>query len=183
MTDDLRYALRAEYELAHEAIRPDGVAAVHATASRNRRRRAFAGAAVLTVALAAGGAAAWRLAPGGDPPAQVVGAGDCDRPGVDVSVFLRMDRTDEQTAEIDRALRASPEVYCLVFETREEAWERFKQQFSDAPDLVAATKVDQLPESFRFRVAKRAEVDVVGQRVHGLNGITDYICQCPVKSR
>ncbi|GAB3873713.1 permease-like cell division protein FtsX [Dactylosporangium cerinum] len=76
-----------------------------------------------------------------------------------------------------------PEVYCLVFETREEAWERFKQQFSDAPDLVAATKVDQLPESFRFRVAKRAEVDVVGQRVHGLNGITDYICQCPVKSR
>ncbi|GAA3189989.1 permease-like cell division protein FtsX [Dactylosporangium siamense] len=181
MTDDLRYALRAEYELAHEAIRPDGVAAVHATASRNRRRRAFAGAAVLAVALAGGGAAAWRLAPGDAPP-QMVGGGGCDRPGVDVSVFLREGRTDEQTAEIDRALRASPEVYCLVFETKEVAWERFKRDFSDAPDLVAATKVDQLPESFRFRVAKRAEVDVVEHRVGGLNGITDYICQCPTKS-
>ena len=33
MTDDLRDALRAEYELAHDAIRPDGVAAVHTTAA------------------------------------------------------------------------------------------------------------------------------------------------------
>jgi len=174
VTQDLRDALRAEYELAHQAIRPDGVAAVHATATRNRRR-AFAGAAALAVALS-GGVAAWRLAPGDDPP-QVV-AGGCDRPGVDVSVFLRMETSDAQVAELDRALRDSPEVYCLVFENQEVAWERFKRQFSEAPDLVAATRPESIPESFRFRVAKAADSDAVEQRVRNLGSISDYLCSC-----
>ena len=177
MTHDLRDALRAEYELAHAAIRPDGVAAVHVTAARHRRRRALAGAAALAVALS-GGVAAWRLAPGDDPPQMV--AGGCDRPGVDVSVFLRVDSTDAQAADVERALRDSPEVYCLAFESREEAWERFKRQFRDAPDLVAATKVDALPASFRFRVAKATQSDLVEQRVRGLAGISDYLCSCRV---
>jgi len=123
----------------------------------------------------------WRLAPGDTPPQ--VAAGGCDRPGVDVSVFLRGDTTDEQRAALDRTLRDSPEVYCLTFETRDAAWERFKRQFSDAPDLVAATKPESLPESFRFRVAKAAESDLVEQRVRGLGEITDYICSCTVKPR
>lgn len=106
MTHDLRDALRAEYELAHDAIRPDGVAAVRATAARHRRRQAVAGAAALAVALS-GGVAAWRLAPGDDDPPQVV-ADSCGRPGVDVSVFLRMNITDEQVTELDRTLRNSP---------------------------------------------------------------------------
>jgi hypothetical protein len=175
VTHDLRDALRAEYELAHETIRPDGVAAVHATARRHRRRQALAGAAALSVALS-GGVAAWRLAPG-DAPAQTVAAG-CDRPGVDVSVYLRMDATDTQVAEIDQALQDSPEVYCLTYESKELAWERFQRQFRDAPDLVAATRPDQLPESFRFRVAKAAVADAIEQRIRGLWGVSDYLCSC-----
>lgn len=178
MTHDLRDALRAEYELARATIRPDGVAAVHATATRSRRRRAFAGAAVLAVALSGG--VAWRLAPHDVP--QVV-AGGCDRPGVDVSVFLRVDTTDEQVAELDRALRDSPEVYCLAFENKDAVWERFKRQYSDAPELVGATRVDMMPESFHFRVAKAAESAVVEQRVHDLGGIEDYICSCQARPR
>jgi hypothetical protein len=180
MTQNLQDALRAEYELAHEAIRPDGVAAVHATATRQRRRQALAGVAALAVALS-GGVAAWRLAPG-DTPSQVA-AGDCDLPGVDVAVFLRADTTDEQRTTLDRTLRDSPEVYCLVFETRDVAYERFKRQFSDAPDLVAATKEENLPESFRFRVAKAAESDRIEQRVRGLGGISDYLCSCTITRR
>ncbi|MEV4511973.1 permease-like cell division protein FtsX [Dactylosporangium sp. NPDC049525] len=176
MTHDLRDALRAEYELAHDAIRPDGVAAVRATASRQRRRQALAGAAALAVALS-GGVAAWRLAPGDDPP-QVV-ADSCGRPGVDVAVFLRMNITDEQAIELDRTLRNSPEVYCLVFETKDEAWEHFKRAFSDAPDLVAATKPDQILENYRFRVAKAAESDVIEQRIRAIGEIVEYLCSCP----
>ncbi|MFF5232112.1 permease-like cell division protein FtsX [Dactylosporangium sp. NPDC000521] len=184
MNQQLRDALHAEYEHAHDTIRPDGVAAVHAGAAR-KRRRALLTAGAVVVALAV--TASWRLMPGSGPtgPADSTGPATpaqarpgCDRPGFDVAVFLKYGSTAEQAERIDRTLRDSPEVFCLVFETREQAWERFKVQFADAPDLVAATTVDSLPESFRFRVSQAPEAHAVGQRVGGLDGVSDYLCSC-----
>jgi hypothetical protein len=180
MTQRLHDALRAEYDLAHDALRPDGVAAVQASATRRRRRQLGAATAALALAMT-GGVTAWRLAPG-DEPAQVGGLG-CDRPGVDVSVFLRVDATDSEIEEVQRMIEGSPEPYCLVFESREAAWERFKQQFRDAPELVAATKIETLPASFRFRVAKASESDKVEPRVRELAGVSDYTCTCQVGHR
>ncbi|MET7423873.1 permease-like cell division protein FtsX [Dactylosporangium sp. NPDC005555] len=175
MTRDLQDALRAEYELAHDTIRPEGVAAVRSGAARKRRRKLLAGTAALALALA-GGAVAWRLAPGDDPAQQVAG-GECDRPGVDVSVFLKVDITAEQEERLEQALRDSPEVYCLAHVSREAAWEDFKVKFSDAPKLVAATRADSVAASFRFRVAEQDQAGTVEQRLHAVEGISDYICQ------
>ncbi|MGI5177960.1 permease-like cell division protein FtsX [Dactylosporangium sp. CA-152071] len=186
MNQQLHDALHAEYELAHDTIRPDGVAAVHAGAARRRRRHMATGAAILALAVAGAGAVTWRLLPG-DGPAQMAAGPGCDRPGHNVAVFLKSDVTEEQTQQLDLALRSSPEVYCLSFETKEQAWEQFKIHFSDAPDLVAATRVDMLPQAFRFRVAKVREADAVEQRIHGLQGYMDYVCSCrtatPTKPR
>ncbi|WP_433074528.1 permease-like cell division protein FtsX [Dactylosporangium sp. CA-052675] len=175
----LRAALRAEYDLAHEALRPGGVAAVRAAAVREQRRRAI-GAAGLVALLLLGGFAGWRIA-GSAPPAQTAAPRTCDGPGTDVSVFLEQGTTDERRAEIHTALENSALVYCLRFEDQATAWRNFQRQFSDAPDLVSATKPENLPESFRFRVAGRADADAVERLVAPLTGVSDVVCSCQLR--
>ncbi|MER7281486.1 permease-like cell division protein FtsX [Dactylosporangium sp. NPDC000244] len=172
----LRAALRAEYDLSYEALRPGGVEAVRAAAVREHRRRAV-GAAGLVALLLLGGVAGWWIA-GSAPPAQTAAPRSCDGPGTDVSVFLKQGTTDEQRAEVRTVLESSAEVYCLRFEDQVTAWRNFQREFSDAPDLVGATKPENLPESFRFRVAGRAGADTVERLVAPLGGVSDVVCSC-----
>ena len=51
-----------------------------------------------------------------------------------------------------RQLKADPLVKESIYETKEQAYERFKEMYEDAPDLVNAVKPDQLPESFRVKL-------------------------------
>jgi len=172
---DLLAALRAEYDLAHDALRPEGVEAVRASALRSRRHRVV-GIAGLAVLLAAGGVAGWRLA-NPEPAPQQVGGG-CGRPGTDVSIFLKETVTDEQRDEVRQALADSTDVYCVTFETRNQAWENFKRQFTDAPDLVNATNPESLPESFRIRVPDPGKAAELRPRIAGLPAVSGYICSC-----
>src|SRR3712207_2745297 len=55
---------------------------------------------------------------------------------VQVSIFLADDVTDEQRAAIDQQLSGSPEVATHIYESKEEAYARFQQQFSQQPALV-----------------------------------------------
>src|SRR5205085_8993501 len=57
----LRAALRAEYDLAHQSLRPGGVEAVRAAAARDHRRRTV-GAAGLAALPVLGGVAGCRTA-------------------------------------------------------------------------------------------------------------------------
>src|SRR3954464_8499333 len=68
---------------------------------------------------------------------------------VEVSIFLKADVTDQQRESLKTDLAGDPLVQNVIYESREVAWQRFKTQFHDAPDLVNATKPDSLPESFR----------------------------------
>jgi cell division transport system permease protein len=66
-----------------------------------------------------------------------------------VSVFLNSAVTEEQKRAIESALRRLASVREVRFESRQEAYARFKEQFKDAPDLIAATRPDSFPDSFR----------------------------------
>src|SRR3712207_7331938 len=55
---------------------------------------------------------------------------------VQVSIFLADDVTDEQRSAIDQQLAASPEVANHIYESKDEAYARFQQQFSQQPELV-----------------------------------------------
>jgi FtsX-like permease family protein len=66
-----------------------------------------------------------------------------------VSVFLNSAVTEEQKRAIESALRRLASVKEVRFESRQEAYARFKEQFKDAPDLIAATRPDSFPDSFR----------------------------------
>jgi cell division transport system permease protein len=82
---------------------------------------------------------------------------------VQVSIFLADDVTDEQRAAIETKLKESDEVKSYIYETKEEAYKRFQQQFSQQPELVQNTPEDALPESFRVELVNPERYPVIAK--------------------
>ncbi|MFI6457303.1 permease-like cell division protein FtsX [Streptosporangium amethystogenes] len=103
----------------------------------------------------------------------------------DVSVFLcRQDDfrpncdhvvTEDEKAEIRRALEARPEVERVLFEDRRQAWEKFRSQYADNPTLVKAIAVEDMPESFRAWLRPGADSNAVARAMGGLPGASHAI--------
>jgi cell division transport system permease protein len=83
---------------------------------------------------------------------------------VQVSIFLADDVTDEQRAAIEKKLDDSREVASYIYESKEEAYERFQQQFSQQPELVENTPADALPESFRVELVNPERYPIVAEQ-------------------
>src|ERR687889_97089 len=93
---------------------------------------------------------------------------------VQVSIFLADDVTDEQRAAIDQQLTDSPEVSSYIYESKEEAYERFQQQFAQQPELVENTPADALPESFRVELVNPERYAVIAEQFPvGQDGVED----------
>ncbi|MGY1804195.1 permease-like cell division protein FtsX [Blastococcus sp. SYSU D00922] len=91
---------------------------------------------------------------------------------VQVSIFLADDVTEEQRAAIESELDSSPEVKSFIYESKEEAFERFQQQFSQQPELVENTPADALPESFRVELVNPERYSVIAAEFpSGENGV------------
>jgi len=91
---------------------------------------------------------------------------------VQVSIFLADDVTDEQRAGIESRLDSSPEVKSYIYESKDEAFERFQQQFSQQPELVENTPADALPESFRVELVNPERYEVIAAEFpSGENGV------------
>lgn len=75
---------------------------------------------------------------------------------VEVTVFLRANQGTEITADAKAALgdqiKNDPLVAESIFETQQQAYERFKEIYASLPDLVAQTKPESLPESYRVKL-------------------------------
>jgi cell division transport system permease protein len=83
---------------------------------------------------------------------------------VQVSIFLADDVTDEQRSAIETELKDSPEVKNYLYESKDEAYERFQQQFSQQPELVQNTPADALPESFRVELVNPERYPVIAEQ-------------------
>jgi cell division transport system permease protein len=91
---------------------------------------------------------------------------------VQVSIFLADDITDEQRTAIEATLKDSPEVKTYLHESKEEAYQRFQQQFSQQPELVQNTPADALPESFRVELKNPERYAVIAAEFpNGKNGV------------
>jgi cell division transport system permease protein len=154
-----------ERALSDEPLPPPGDVAAEAMAGgrRLRRRRHLLAGGVAGVVTTLATVVAVNMATA--PPSVPTAMSLATRPGCsqpvevadEIAVFLRHDVTDRQRADLDESLRSDPRVRQVRFETREAAYEKFKQMYRDAPDLVAAVKPAQLPESFRVTLAEREE--------------------------
>src|SRR5689334_16306698 len=91
---------------------------------------------------------------------------------VQVSIFLADGVTDQQRTAIETKLKSSPEVKHYIYESKDEAYNRFKQQFSQQPELVQNTPKDALPESFRVELVNPERYPIIAQQFpNGQNGV------------
>jgi len=90
---------------------------------------------------------------------------------VQVSIFLRDDVTAPQREAIKAGLAASPEVKTFLYESKQEAYQRFKLQFAGQPELVNSTPQDALPESFRVQLVNPERYPVIAQQFSGSPGV------------
>ncbi|MEV6966959.1 permease-like cell division protein FtsX [Hamadaea sp. NPDC051192] len=96
---------------------------------------------------------------------------------VQVSVFLTTDITEQQRADLKTRLEQDPAVEKVFYEDQETAYNRFKLQFKDLPDLVKSVEPTSLPASFRVTLKdpeKSAQFAAAIEQAAGLNqGETD----------
>ncbi len=91
---------------------------------------------------------------------------------VQVSIFLSDNVTEAQRLAIKTQLSASPEVKNFIYESKTEAYARFKQQFAQQPELVQNTPADALPESFRVELVNPERYSVIASMFpNGKNGV------------
>jgi cell division transport system permease protein len=91
---------------------------------------------------------------------------------VQVSIFLADGVTDEQRSAIETQLKDSPEVKNFIYESKDEAYQRFQQQFSQQPELVQNTPADALPESFRVELKNPERYPIIAKEFpNGQNGV------------
>jgi Cell division protein len=97
---------------------------------------------------------------------------------VEVSIFLRNDITPDQQQALSDALKSDPLVkQPVTFETKEQAFKKFQQQFKDAPDLIKATKPDSLPASFRVQLKDPEQYQQIYSTYRGKDGIDEIVDQ------
>ena len=78
---------------------------------------------------------------------------------IEVSMFFRVGDTEEtkfateaQKSAIEADLRNDPLVADFEFETKDQAFSKFQVLYASTPDLVALTKPESLPESYRVKL-------------------------------
>jgi len=102
---------------------------------------------------------------------------------VEVSIFLKQDSTPDQRQAIDTALKDDPLVKNYRFETRDQAYQRFSQIYADAPDLVAATKAESLPESFRVKLKDTNQFSAINEKYKPMAGVDQLVDQKQLVSK
>jgi cell division transport system permease protein len=97
---------------------------------------------------------------------------------VEVTIFLKtQEDTTAARGAIDADLKQDPLVATFDFETRAEAYERFKNIYQGAPELVAQTKPESLPESFRIKLKNTQQFEEFSGKYRGRPGVDTIIDQ------
>ncbi|MBO4209397.1 permease-like cell division protein FtsX [Micromonospora echinofusca] len=96
---------------------------------------------------------------------------------IEVSIFLTTEVTQQERDDLGAKLKGDPLVKEVIYENKEQAYERFKEMYQDAPDLVSAVKPDQLPESFRLRLVDPEQYKQIFDKYTGSAGIEEIVDQ------
>jgi cell division transport system permease protein len=98
---------------------------------------------------------------------------------VEVTIFLKTQEAETVAHRdaIDVDLRQDPLVLTYDFEDQQEAYERFKAIYANAPELVEATKPESLPESFRIKLKDPGSFEAFDEKYKGREGIDRIIDQ------
>jgi cell division transport system permease protein len=80
--------------------------------------------------------------------------------------------TQQQKAQIMHDLQALPQVQRVFYESKQTAYQRFKEEFSNQPSFVNAVPANEIPDSFRIRLRNPAtDYSIVAGTLQGRPGI------------
>ncbi|MGW4461140.1 permease-like cell division protein FtsX [Micromonospora sp. NPDC004704] len=96
---------------------------------------------------------------------------------IEVAIFLKVDIPDDQRLGLEGELKSDPLVEQVIFESGEDAYNKFRTMFQDAPDLVNAVKPEQLPESFRVKLKNPEEYQAVYEKYKDTEGVDEIVDQ------
>lgn len=101
---------------------------------------------------------------------------------IEVSIFLCDGTrcaaiTDEQREQLEADLLAEPVVESVFYESKAEAYDRFREQFANEPELVESVSADVLPASFRVKLKDPEQFAVIKDRFEARPGVEDIIDQ------
>lgn len=95
--------------------------------------------------------------------------------GLELEVFMHVDATDRQIADVRAELEASPLVVSFRFLTKADAYEEFERIFADQPALLADTSPDALPTSFRVRVTEESALPRIESAFRWTPGVDEVV--------
>ncbi len=90
---------------------------------------------------------------------------------VEVTVFLDEGVTQDQRDALKTKLEGDDLVDTVEYESRDEAYKRFKELFKDSPDLVNNVKPEALPESFRVKLKDPRKFEAINQAYSQSDGV------------
>ena len=86
---------------------------------------------------------------------------------VEVSVFIRDVASGDEIEALGRKVAEMPEVDRVFFESREEAYARFKNLFRDSQSLIENVDADAMPQSYRVKLKDPEKFAVIRARLAG----------------
>ncbi|MEV0619527.1 permease-like cell division protein FtsX [Nonomuraea sp. NPDC050404] len=102
---------------------------------------------------------------GSDVPACGTGRGAADGARV----------TSREKKAIVSSIKRMPEVESYIFEDKKTAFRNFSEIYADNEALVAASRVSDMPESYRLAVRPTADWDLVSLRLARLKGVSQVL--------
>lgn len=93
--------------------------------------------------------------------------------GVRLEIFMNVDATDQQIADVATALKTDPNVKSWKFFDKEAALEEFKRIFRKDPDLVKNITADALPTSYRVVPVQAEKTAAVQRNFDAQAGVDD----------
>jgi cell division transport system permease protein len=94
---------------------------------------------------------------------------------VEISVFLKDGISQSQQNHIGDLLNAMPQVQSVNYESKQDAYERFKEIFKNEQTLVQNISPNSLPASFRVKLKDPRQYQVVVAQIQGQPGIDNII--------
>jgi len=95
--------------------------------------------------------------------------------GVELSIFLQPDVTDNQRTAVGRELSGMQEVKKIRYVDKPAAYGEFKQMFANTPDLVNSLNVGDMPPSYRVVPTKAEDVEAIGDRFKAQPGVKEVV--------
>ncbi|MFG6193360.1 permease-like cell division protein FtsX [Nonomuraea sp. JJY05] len=83
--------------------------------------------------------------------------------------------TPAQMAAVQKLIASMPDAKEAVFESQEEAYENFRRLYKDNKTLIGATKVSDMPQSFRIKLAPDADWSKMVTRLRREPGVSQVV--------